>query len=155
MPSAASLVDVTPVLHNSGPGPIAVFRTGAVGIERRLVYAPVGHALGLHGMSRATQATRVAAIKADLVSRGLLVPFRGIVRLDVRSGSEAAAERTEVPEALPWLPGTTAADALGWILMAFTHVTPPMLLFTRPPGLSACTDAHTLTLRWFGPEPRS
>lgn len=149
MQPATSLADVGVVLHNSGPGPVAVYRTGAVGIERRIACAPVRRALGLHGAARAEQHARIADLKTALASRGLLLPFRGIVRL----GHTIAGDVTpDAPESLPWLPGATAHEVLGWTLLAFAHVAPPMLLFTRAPSLTNCTDGHLLTHRWFGQE---
>lgn len=144
--------DTVPVLHNCGPGPVAVYKTGAVGAAYTVALAPVLDALSLHRAARTTLRRRILDMKAALSECGLLRPFHGIVSVGVAAGS---ADDLYNPAALPWLPGATEEELQQWVLMAFAHVTPPMLLFVRAPELSYCTREQLLRLRWFGGEAQA
>lgn len=142
---------VPPVLHNCGPGPIAVYRTGAVGRNWTISWVSILDALRLYRPTKTRVRSELLAAKADLEARAMLRPFRGLAFVGAVDG--AGGEGATI-ETLPWLPTDASIDVHRWLLLAFAHVTPPMLLFTRSPELTYCTDGHTLQLRWFGMKSR-
>lgn len=147
MPSRTLMPDHVPVLHNSGPGPVAAYKTGAVGTTHHVACQDVLAALGLEVASRTERMARVSAAREALAQRGLLPPFRGLVKLQEHRGP---GDAPTLPAALPWLAGATPHDVHAWLLVAFAHAAPPLLLFTRAPRLTYCTVADRMSLRWFG-----
>lgn len=100
---------------------------------------------------------RLETLRALLLARQQLLPFHGIARW--RGSSHYA-----FPNRAPWIPAIarTRANATmesyidwwvvqkAWQLLALAHVSPPLLLFSRPPSLQWFQRDMSLTLRWFG-----
>lgn len=147
MPTHTPALDHVTVLHNSGPGPVATYKTGAVGTTHSIAFQAVLAVLDLEAANRTERMARVSAAKDALTVRGLLHPFRGLVSMQELPGS---GHVPALPAVLPWLPGATTHDVHTWLLVAFAHAAPPLLLFTRAPRLTYCTAAHRMVLRWFG-----
>jgi len=199
-----------PVLNNCGPGPMTVYRTGAVGLVRTVsldavlltLLAQVGitevHGgwVGFHDGATRPAAIIEAAACAALVrvgagsdgTRALLAASADLLaRAPSRRRSAASSARAcdalaalgaalpalgpqyrfvgtvaqvhdpadhALPDDLPWIaPADVRADGLHvpvWLLLAFAHCAPPVLLHTRAPSLLGLDHGACLRLRWFG-----
>ena len=89
-----------------------------------------------------------AMLGAHFPALGSGCRFRGLAQLS------ATNEVHPVPADLPWIPtdAGTPRDLLVrlWLLLAFAHVIPPVLLHSRKPSLQHFTRGACLSLRWFG-----
>ncbi len=211
--TASPHFDYAPALHNSGPGTMAVYRTGAVGLEAGIsaqevidtllqrVHITVSRGFYSHGpdlhlvpllidaaacaalvllsprnstderelltkvtfaisngpgglwrrkpaeVSRAT--ARLDTLHTLLHARSLLPPFHGIARWRDDTGAS-------FPARAPWIPDSANAKVvhLAWQLLAIAHLSPPVLLFSRPASLEWFRQRGVIQLRWFGTRPQ-
>lgn len=205
-----------PALHNSGPGPMAVYRTGAVGQTFQLdlgtmlrcwtglpaelrapmacnppgmdgpspeAFCPPDKAAGIarfllealapRSRARATREaherrlatadaprdpgerarTSIAMLAERVAEMGWLSPFYGLARWQTLNNP---VHMTRPGKALqnewPWLPAGEEHRVLrhAWSVCAVSYMSPPLILWTRPPSLTWWRGDNVILLHWLG-----
>jgi hypothetical protein len=99
----------------------------------------------------------IGALTGRLEELGCLSPVPVLVAWLDRCGSGPRSVPNVAPgERLPWLPRCFVVDMallrLAWIVVAFSHAAPPLLLFSRPASLRFWRPDGALSLRWLMPK---
>jgi hypothetical protein len=98
---------------------------------------------------------KIVELRERLAALGLLSPFHGLATVQGRTGQRVPArDAKKLEREWPWLPGGDQHGILrlAWSVCAISHLSPPLVRWTRPPSLFWWRGDEIIELRWFGRE---